>query len=87
MFSQIQLQVSVGRERDDSSERSAASDLLEGPTSIHCHICGRVFNRAAIDKHERQCLKRYTVLKCVIVGVIELYLDVTQILFNFIPTN
>ncbi|KAG8333289.1 hypothetical protein J6590_006068 [Homalodisca vitripennis] len=43
-------------DRDDRSERSV---LLEGPTSIHCHICGRIFNKNAIDQHEQQCLKRW----------------------------
>ncbi|XP_054277852.1 zinc finger protein 474-like [Macrosteles quadrilineatus] len=46
----------IESDREEGSERSV---LLDGPTSVHCHICGRVFNRAAVERHEQQCLRRW----------------------------
>lgn len=42
--------------QDDESERETRSC---GPTTVHCHICGRMFTRASIGIHENHCLKRW----------------------------
>lgn len=42
--------------QDDESDRGNRSC---GPTTVHCHICGRMFTRASIIIHENHCLKRW----------------------------